>query len=265
MHDSIQKFIIEDVNCRCVIIRLHATLAEILSQYQYPTSIQTFLSECLAASALCSATLKYEGQLTLQMQAEGPIKMIVAKCNDKFQLRGLARYADVTDEELLSACLQGKLVVTIQADNNAKSYQSIINLNHDLARSFGDYFQDSEQINTKLAFAQQDGRCIGVLLQSLPATDKPVVTLLPNQLHADKLLAQDNVDYLQQLFPQHDIRMFDAEKVSFACTCSRERSLSSAQMMDAAEIAEIFNANPYLVVTCEYCNTEYTFSRSDFG
>lgn len=265
MHDTIQRFIIEDMNCRCVIIRLDATLKEILSQYTYPLAIQQFLSECLCASALCSATLKYRGQLTLQMQAEGPIKMIVAKCNDQFDIRGLARFENVAEDELKDAFEHGKLVVTIQADNNAKTYQSIINLNENLAQSFADYFMQSEQINTTLAFAHDGLHSVGVLCQALPADDQPRMTLIPNTIDAKQLFSMTNADFLQQLFSGQDIRVFPETSVRFACTCSMERSLASVKLMSKDEIEEIFAENPYLVVTCEYCNHEYSFNREDIN
>jgi molecular chaperone Hsp33 len=48
----------------------------------------------LAASALLSANLKFNGMIVMQIHGDGPVKLLVVECDSELKLRATAKLAD---------------------------------------------------------------------------------------------------------------------------------------------------------------------------
>ena len=118
----------------------------------------------------------------MQLQGDGPVHLLLAQCTSGLGVRGLARYrqrheaagsgaagaGDLTGTgDLIGA---GNLTVTLETDDGAQRYQGIVPITGDrLADSLQQYFENSEQLPTRLwLYADADGAS-GMLLQRLPA------------------------------------------------------------------------------------------------
>jgi len=93
--DCVQGFLFENGAIRGQIVRLERSFHTISQQREYPSAVLRFLGEALVANVLLSTTLKYEGQTTMQMQQDGPLKLLVAKCNNHLHIRGMAHWDDM--------------------------------------------------------------------------------------------------------------------------------------------------------------------------
>lgn len=112
--DTLQRFVFENTAIRGEIVRLNTSYQAVLGKHNYPPSVRKLLGEALAIAALLSTTLKADGTLTLQIQASGPVTLVVAQANSLNQLRGLAHWkGDVSTESLMTAFGKGHLVITI--------------------------------------------------------------------------------------------------------------------------------------------------------
>ncbi len=49
------------------------------------------LAELLVATSLLTATLKFDGDITVQLQGDGPMNLAVINGNNNQQMRGVAR------------------------------------------------------------------------------------------------------------------------------------------------------------------------------
>ena len=49
-------------------------------QHPYPPALRRVLAELLAASALLASTLKLQGQPIVQLQGDGPVRLLVVEC-----------------------------------------------------------------------------------------------------------------------------------------------------------------------------------------
>lgn len=137
--------------------------------------MQKLLGELLVATSLLTATLKFEGSITVQLQGDGPVRLAVINGDHNQQLRGVARYEGElpTDDKLQSLVGNGQLVITITPEEGER-YQGIIALEADtLATCLEQYFAQSEQLATRLwirtGHHQGQPRAAGILLQELPA------------------------------------------------------------------------------------------------
>ncbi len=104
------------------------------------------------ACVLLTSNMKFKGVLTIQMQSDGPISLLVARCTHELDIKGLAEWReDSSDQSLLQAFGEGKLAITVQPDNNTDFYQSIVPLNgHSVTEAMEHYFLQSEQLSTRL-------------------------------------------------------------------------------------------------------------------
>ena len=92
MSDSLQRFLLEGTPVRGEIVRLDATWRAVLERRDYPEPLQRLLGEMMAAGALLSATLKFDGALIMQMQGEGPVRLLVVEVTSEHTLRATAKW-----------------------------------------------------------------------------------------------------------------------------------------------------------------------------
>ena len=272
MTDTLQRFIFKDTCVQGKIIRLDNTLKTIMQQHDFPFEICDLLSQTLCATVLLSAILKYDGQLTIQFQGDGPLKMLVAKCDNDYKVRGTAKW----DEEHLQSNLKndfenGELVITIQKNKTNKRYQSIVKINHQsISQSLEDYFSQSEQLETRLwlAYDKNTQEAVGLLLQKLPdETEADMqwqhIQVLANTLTDKELLSWDTEVLFNKLFNEETIQLFEPHPVSFYCPCSVEKMLNAITVLGEKEALSLLSANRFVEVTCEYCNKHFEFDADE--
>lgn len=269
--DQFQRFIFEHSQIRGAWVQLADSYSDIASQAPYPLSVRQMLGESLVASVLMSSTLKFEGTLSLQAQGEGPLRTLMAECSHDRHIRGLARFdAPAAAESGLNALLgQGRMAITI-TPNKGQRYQGVVPREHDaLAECLEDYFQRSEQIDTRLFLIADEQRSAGLLLQRLPGsteTDNDLwerVSQLAATVTEEELLSLDSETILHRLFHEEEVRVFDSEPVAFRCSCSRERTLGALESIGKEECYSILEEQGSIDMDCQFCHAHYQFNRND--
>lgn len=276
MTDTLQRFVFQDTCVRGEIIRLDSTLKVILQQHNFPPELCDLLSQTLCATSLLSAILKYDGQLTLQFQGTGPLKMLVAKCDNQYRMRGTAQWdKESLPSNLLTHFEHGNLVITIQNNKTNQNYQSIVAIHHQsIAQSLENYFLQSEQLETRLwlAYDHKTQHAVGLLLQRLPTeeiqdTNNPWehIQTLANTITNQELLSWDNDMLLNNLFCEETIQLFEPHPVKFYCPCNAEKMLHSITLLGEKEALEVLETHRFIEVTCEYCNKQFEFNRDEIN
>lgn len=271
-NDTLQRFIFEKIPVRGEIVHLNASYAAILERHPYPNAIKKLLGETLAAAALLSATLKYQGSLILQVHGEGTVSLLVAQANSKGQIRGLAKWeGDVSDQSFATLMAKGKVVITITLEQTGERYQGIVELKgENLAQALENYFARSEQLPTYIYLTADENAAAGFLLQVLPDTydaDPGVawehLTQLSRTLTANEMIHLANQEILHRLFHEEEVRIFEPQPINFLCLCDRERMERAILVMGKTEAQEIIAKSKILTVTCEFCNRHHDFDAVD--
>ena len=269
--DSVQKFMLEEKEVRGVIVHLTNSYHDILKQHHYPQIIQRYLGEVLVASALLMETIKLNGRMTIQFQSEGAIQLLVAQINSEGHLRGLAQWdKSVTEAELKKGFGSGELVITIFQKGFDRPMQGIVSLeNRTISEALTFYFLQSEQLPTTFSFAVTEKFAVGMLLQLMPEEKNPehkkswdAIVAQVNKIDAAEIFYDNNASFLAHYFPDDLIRLFDARELSFQCGCSIEKMENAIRVLGEAEANLIIKEKSEIVVTCEYCNSEYAFDRA---
>jgi molecular chaperone Hsp33 len=271
MSDTLQRFVFEHAPIHGEIARLDATWRAVLERRDYPPPLRALLGELMAAAAMLAATLKFDGALILQMQGGGPVRLLVVECTSERTLRATAKWdgelAAGSPRELLG---DGRFAITLAADGGGQSYQGVVELHGDgVAASIEHYMRHSQQIETRLWLAADDTRAAGLLLQKLPgraeadADDWRRAGHLASTLTRDELLHLPARALLHRLYHEEDVRVFEAQPLSFRCSCSRERVAAMLRMLGLDEVRAILRERGAVEVNCEFCNRGYRFDRVD--
>jgi molecular chaperone Hsp33 len=113
---------------------------------------------------------------------------------------------------------------------------------------------------------------VGVLLQMMPMEESEKESEIEfwqgavhrfEQVDKDAFTHSENQSLLTYLFPDETIRLFSKSDVSFQCTCSIPRMEDAVRTVGEQEAKELLYKKQTIIVTCEFCNSEYDFDRED--
>lgn len=274
MTDLLQRFIFEDADVRGEITRLQQSYQDTLKAHSYPTPVSQLLGEFLAAATLLSATLKFEGTLTLQARSEGQIPLIMAEVSSDHTLRAIARSAEDANSNSFSDLLtKGLLSITIEPKQGQR-YQGIVPLDGaNLAQCLEKYFAQSEQLATRIWLYSDEKQAVGMLLQELPASqnrdrdqrqqDWEHLTKLAETLTPTELRTLEFSELLYRLYHQQTVRLFDPDTIAFACSCSEARTLSALRTLGQQELQQAIAELGAIDINCEFCHQHYRFLAPD--
>jgi molecular chaperone Hsp33 len=269
--DSLQRFIFENAPIRGEIVHLDATWQAVLERRQYPPRVREVLGELMAAAALLTSTLKFDGRLIMQIQGKGPVSLLVVECTSDRTMRAIAQWqGEIPDAPLAALVGDGRLAVTIDPLKGKERYQAIVALEGlTVAEAFENYFARSEQLATRLWLASDPQQAAGMLLQRLPDAESSDddawvrAVQLGSTITREELLALPVREIVHRLYHEEDIRLFSRMPVSFRCSCSRERVEAVLRMLGRDEIHSILDELGSVSVDCEFCGSRYEFDRID--
>jgi molecular chaperone Hsp33 len=289
--DILQKFIFDNAAVRGELVEISNAWREIQSRHEYPKAVKGLLGEMVAAAALLSANLKFNGSIVMQIFGDGPVKLMVVECDAELHLRATAKLspgATVPDGasigELLNKGGQGRFVITLDPKDKVpgqQPYQGVVPLvGDDMATVIENYMLRSEQMDTKLWLAADDKVARGLLLQKLPrnsdiegqvsqATEEEDIETwnralaLGGTLQQKELLEADVATLLKRLFWEETIRVFDPLHPEFHCSCSREKVGNMLKMLGREEVDSALHDLGQLAINCDFCGKHYEFDAVD--
>ena len=273
--DLLYRYLFEEYEVRGELVQLDHTYRHIIDAQNYPVQVQQLLGELLVATSLLTATLKFEGSITVQLQGDGPVRLAVINGDNNQQLRGVARFEGElpSDGKLQSLIGNGQLVITITPEQGER-YQGIIALEADtLAACLEQYFAQSEQLATRLwirtGHHEGQPRAAGILLQELPAQsedhseDFDHLVQLTTTIKDEELFGLEAEEILYRLYHQDKVRVFDPQAIEFRCTCSRARCEGALLQIEKQEAVAMVQELGKIDMHCDYCGAHYEFDGID--
>ena len=126
-HDQLHRYLFENYAVRGELVTVSETWKQILENHSYPQPVKNILGELLVATSLLTATLKFAGDITVQLQGDGPMSLAVINGNNRQQMRGVARVqGDIADDADLKTLVgNGYLVITITPEEGER-YQGVV-------------------------------------------------------------------------------------------------------------------------------------------
>jgi molecular chaperone Hsp33 len=289
--DTLQKFIFDNAAVRGELVEISDTWREIQARHGYPKAVRAMLGEMVAASALLSANLKFNGSIVMQIHGDGPVRLLVVECDADLRIRATAKLApdaevadDATLTDLLNVNGKGRFVITLdplEKMPGQQPYQGIVPLDgENVATVIENYMMRSEQLDTRLWLAADDKISRGMLLQKLPrhsgkadqtaqATEEEDLetwnraVVLGSTLKQEELLSTDIETLLNRLFWEETIRVFDPQHPQFHCSCTREKVGNMLKMLGQLEVESALSDLGELGIKCDFCGKHYSFDKVD--
>ena len=269
--DEVQRFLFEYAPIRGEIVQLETSWQQIIQGRSYPAILQKLLGQFTAAAALLSSTIKFDGSLILQAQTDGPISLLVAEATSSRNIRATAKWKnELLTEDLQTLFNGGKLVITISSKNGKEKYQGIVELIGDeISTVLEHYMEKSEQLPTRIWLTANEKQASGLILQKIPGAEGDDVDMwnrivqLASTIKDDELLNLASNEILHRLFHEETLRVFDPERITFKCSCTREKVINTLRMLGHKEVHSILIEKEKILVNCEYCNQEYVFDKVD--
>lgn len=285
MSDILKKYLAADRSTRIQILQLDQSWKTGLAHQELPPLIQRFMGELAAACALLAANIKFDGSVVLQLQGNGPVRLVMVECTSGMQIRATAHLRDnavmparATMQSLMNADGQGRF--TVMLDPSARragvsAYQGIVPLQgDDVAAALEHYMQHSEQLDTRLWLAADDSQCAGLLLQRLPVgqDDEQHASAhetwahfqtLAETLKPGELLEFTPDELIHRLYWADELLVLPDQKVSWHCPCSRERVAGMLYRLGKHEIDSILSEQGKVHIDCSFCGRGYDFDAVD--
>jgi molecular chaperone Hsp33 len=267
--DCLRRFLFEEHGVRGEWVKLTHSWHQAKRYQKAGPIVEQQLGQALAAVVMLSATIKFRGSIIMQAQGDGNFRTLVAQSTDDRQIRGLVRSLEpVRAGSLEDMFGRGRLVITIEPEDS-EPYQGIVPLRGgSLAAALQTYFEQSEQLRTRLWLAADESCAAGLLLQELPSqpgyqSEWEHLGLLADTVTEKELLELDCDQLLHRLFHEEKVRLFNAEPVEFGCSCSREKLEGTLRTFSRAELEEILQEKGVIEAGCHFCNAVYRFDRTD--
>lgn len=272
-------------------VRLGPSVDKILAGHGYPEPVAALLAETLVLAALLAGSLKYDGVFTMQAQGDGPVSLVVADVTSDGSMRGYARFNDsrlagVSDHTVPHLLGKGYLAFTVDQGPDTERYQGIVELEGEtLSQCAQLYFRQSEQLDTEVKLVSQapgDGvgwRAAGLMIQRMPGSvpGAPILMgsesteawrtigiLMDSVTEAEMLDEALPLDKLAwRLFHGEGLQGFEPKKLAAKCRCSQAKIESALRAIPQAEIEALKDESGTVVITCEFCRTDYRFGDAE--
>ena len=247
-----------------------------------PTTAAALGRALCAASMLGNLLKEDNGSLTIRINGGGPIGSVIAVSDSKGYVRGYVTNPAV-DLPLRS---DGKLdvggavgrdgMLTVSRDIGlTQPYVGSTELvSGEIAEDLTAYLLESEQvpsacglgvlIDTDLSVKAAGG----FIVQLMPgAPDEYIDVLEENIFMMDQLTTILSEDGLEAVFEQVlkglPYHIVDEDEVGYRCYCSRERVGDAILGVGEGELESMINEGKNIDVSCQFCDTVYTFTPDD--
>lgn len=241
------------------------------------------LGRLLTSAGLVALTAKREGTLGAQVTTLGRIRQLMVDANHQGHLRGYARAPELafpmSAEErrtgrrsVAAGTLPGHLSVVRRNAQGEYTRSAVDLVSGEVDRDVEHYLVHSDQVPTVLVadvFLQDNDvvMSVGALIQAMPDGDRAHLETLRARLMDGGLLAlaRDTPDPQQLLgVIQPDAEIVEAPVIfTWRCRCSHERVVSSLQLLEAEELAEMIEAGTPAEVACDFCGSQYRVSADE--
>ena len=268
--NEVQGFLLEDCRLRGALVRLEETWRHVIAEHDYAPEVRRLLGEGVAATVLLASGLKARPSVSLQLQGDGPLKLLLIQCSRAFRVRGMA-HASGTAPQASPLLGAGRLVVNVDTGEKNGFFQGIVPLASErLDRCLEAYFDQSEQLPTRLVLRSTEAGVAGLLLQVLPGRDEELGTeefaaaaAAAETVISSELATLPAAELLPKVFAGRLIRLFDANPVHHDCRCTPERLAGVLRMLGAEELNSLLAEQGHVELNCEFCNKSFRYHERD--
>lgn len=250
--------------------------------YTWPTA-SAALGRAMTAGVMMGAMQKGEEKITVKVEGDGPLGIILVDTDAKGHVRGYVTNPQ-THFELNE---QGKLDVkravgvngtlTVVKDTGLRDNFSgqVPLVSGELGEDFTYYFATSEQTPSSVGvgvLVNPDNTILaagGFIIQLMPGTEDKVITEIEGRLTSAppvSTMIREGLmpeEILNRLLGKENVKILEKMPIEFRCTCSKERFGNAIISLGVKEIQEMIDDDGKAEAQCHFCNAAYQFSLEE--
>lgn len=281
MADQIVHALAHGGDVRIVAISATATVETARRLHGSAPAAAIALGELLMATALMARMLKGSQRLTIQVQANGSLGLLLARADRSGTLYGTVMYPQATvpldaqsRPDVGAAIGRGTLVVHRDAGSGEPWLGFVPVDGGELADEIRAYFATSEQTASAVGLRVElddDGKVVaaggfvaqllGGLADERRAELKPVL----HAMHQSRDWLRDEFDAssLARLIGGDDTRVVETVGAEYNCPVDRDYYIARIASLGKAAIDELFADDATIEVTCEFTRKSWTIQRAE--
>lgn len=263
-----QKFLLPELNIRGAVVGLSSSWQEVITRRAYPSLVESWLGQASCATLLMAASMKIDGELSLQIQSDGYLKYLVVQTQSDGGFRSIAKLDDEAIPNqtfnLQSASKNGVMLISLAQKNQKEPYKAMITIDQaSIADNIESYFYQSEQLKTFLRLDSNHQFSAGIMLQAMPdchasEDDWQRLRFVMDTLNLDEYQENDTATIINRLFAEEDRVVYEPERLFFNCICSSSKTLSMLSLLEEKDLQEILEQQEEVIVGCDFCGKKYS-------
>lgn len=211
------------------------------------------------------------GELSATIKGNGTAGTITISGNSALEMRGAIANSQALGSEEKVLGKSGTLTV-IRSDGNYLPFVGTVPFEKgSVEELFMDYYSQSEQLPTFLKeeiLFSKEGEClsaIGVFLQPMPYASEKNIAAAKEKLSSMENFAplvkeKGILAFGKEVFSEEE---WEESEANYRCNCSRKKIEGILLSMSESECNEILRQDGKINVHCDYCETDYDFTKED--
>lgn len=283
MNDTMLRLYAKEAGLRGLVCITTGLAREAARRHQATPMAAAVLADGLTATALLGALLKVQQRVALKIEANGPLRKLVAEADAYGRVRGYIAQADLPwplpiDDDAMAGALGRQGLLTVVKDLGLRDlYHGAVELQDgDIGASLLHYFHKSEQAPTlaRLDVAVDGSGALagagGLLFQPLPGVDRSILARIADNLAdvtsiAAALAAGRTPQQIAaQALDGIAYTALEEMPLAFACSCSRARSRQALKVLSEDDLLALI-VEGEAVIDCHFCHQRYVFDREELG
>ena len=270
--NSIRRFLFKELDIRGQHLSINSSWQQMIENRGYSKLVRQLFGELSALAIMLANGMKHKGKLTMQIQGDGIVSLLLVEVTHDLKMRGMVRSNRSIDSsvDLDKVLGKGQIVATLYNSQTEKSFQSLVPRNPEgLIKTFEDYFSQSEQLSSKLWISSTKNNLSAVLIQKLPDSkykhedDWGRVISLANTITDQELCELSAESLLFRLFNEEIIELFPAEEVYYECPQEQEKFEKIIFDLGEQDARDLLKERGEITIHNEICNTHVFFNEED--
>lgn len=270
--NTIRRFLFKDLDIRGQHLSIDTAWQAMIQDRGYSKQVRQLFGELSALASMLANGMKHKGKLTMQVQGNGIVSLLLAEVTHDLQIRGMVRVnGAIEDDSSFDQILgEGQIVVTLYNAQTDHSFQSLIPRNpKGLIQTFEDYFAQSEQLDSKLWVSSTQENLSAMLVQKMPVSksndeeDWHRITALSNTITKSELCNLTAEQLLHRLFHEETVELFEENNIDYECHQDRVRFEKIIFDLGEQDARDLLQEQGEISIHNEICNEHLFFNEQD--
>jgi len=270
--NTIRRFLFKDLDIRGQHLSINTAWQAMIKDRGYSKQVSQLFGELSALAIMLANGMKHKGKLTMQVQGDGLVSLLLVEVTHDLQIRGMVRTEGiVTQSHSLDQILgKGQIIATLYNAQTDHSFQSLVPRNpKGLIQTFEDYFAQSEQLDSKLWVSSTQDNLSAMLVQKMPDSksndeeDWHRIMALSNTITNSELRDLTAEQLLHKLFHEETVELFEDNAINYECHQDRVRFEKIIFDLGEQDARDLLQEQGEISIHNEICNEHLFFNKQD--